>query len=251
MTRPSLAKFNEDKNELEKVRKVVQSFNRLFIHLPIPLPAQSQNFNLYISSLEKLEDDPKIKEAIYTLPYKELAKFFSEYNEINETTILEFINTNYFHQNILELFDAIDLGKKFNDRKEIINEALNLYKYKYFSGCLCLLYTQLEGIITDYLIQTKKLFRTENKHGKPVLKHGTKEIKGFYDKLNLSKDINDNFLRLKEYKLDTTENINFSDERNNVLHGTNIFNFDKKNCFTIFIWINSILMSISKIQTKS
>ena len=60
------------------------------------------------------------------------------------------------------------------------------------------------------------------------------------------KNINKNFLRLKEYKLDSNENIQFWDARNKVLHGSNINDFNDKTCFIVFIWINSILTSIKE-----
>jgi len=51
---------------------------------------------------------------------------------------------------------------------------------------------------------------------------------------------------LKEYKLDSNENIQFWDARNKVLHGSNINDFNDKTCFIVFIWINSILTSIKE-----
>mgnify|MGYP000691594691 FL=1 len=71
-------------------------------------------------------------------------------------------------------------------------------------------------------------------------------VTGLLKKIELSRIINQKFLRLEDYRFDSKENINFADARNNVLHGSNINNFNDKTCFIVFIWINSILTSIKE-----
>ena len=128
-----------------------------------------------------------------------------------------------------------------------------MYEKEYFAGCLCLLHSQLEGIITDYLLH-KKIIKEEFDEYKKThyikyngnIKNKNDKVSGLFKKIDLSKNINKNFLRLKEYKLDSNENIQFWDARNKVLHGSNISDFNDKTCFVVFIWINSILTSIKE-----
>lgn len=71
-----------------------------------------------------------------------------------------------------------------------------------------------------------------------------KVISGLAQKIELAKDINENFLRLENFQFDNDQNKKFHNERNDLLHGSNIDNFNAERCFIVFIWIDSILGSI-------
>ena len=64
------------------------------------------------------------------------------------------------------------------------------------------------------------------------------------EKIELAKKINESFNRLESFNFDNDQNIKFSNERNNILHGSNINNFNRERCFIVFIWIDSILSSM-------
>ena len=63
-------------------------------------------------------------------------------------------------------------------------------------------------------------------------------------KIKLSTTLNNSFVRLDNYKFDSDKDKKFHNERNNILHGSNIDNFTYERCFIVFIWIASILGSI-------
>lgn len=249
-----LAKINEAMKPINEIEKNIRIFNEFLaifknIHA-LPNETQLKNTQTLLNSLEQLEQNSQTQEAVYTIPYNLLKQLTNDKYEVTDESILELINNDNFKENLLEKFDQIEIGEKFKNRKNIIEEAFNLYKLNYFSGCLCLLYSQLEGIMTDYLF-AKNLIEKYSEHGQiKYKKFGSNEkkrdnkISGLFDKIKLCKDINDNFLRLETYRLNSDENIRFSESRNKVIHGSNIESFNAINCFTTFIWINSIIQSI-------
>ena len=110
-------------------------------------------------------------------------------------------------------------------------------------------------IKSDLKINEVNRFYEEIKRTRYFLKHIDKEawIEGlsYYSKvkipelkIELAKDINENFLRLESFQFDNDQNKKFHNERNDLLHGSNIDNFNAERCFIVFIWIDSILGSI-------
>lgn len=150
-------------------------------------------------------------------------------------------------------FEKIDLGTHFQKRKPLIEEAFQLYKHEFYAGCLTLLHSQFEGILTDYLIFRDILVK-DKKNGKTKFYEVTKldkcvkkkeaEVTGLSKKIELAKTIGDTFKRLDSYIFDNDQNVKFHNERNDILHGSNIANFNAERCFVVFIWIDSILGSI-------
>lgn len=251
---------------LIKVERLIKQYNNLMFEISktinsVKEPNERNNYT-FEKSLEAIKHDEQLTEAIETIPYNLLFDLVIDNFQITDVTILTLINKHQFKELLLENFNKIEISKTFKDRKEIIKEALELYEKGYFAGCLCLLHTQLEGIITDYLVYKNILKPSKNNKGKDCFKTIKTEtivtslkpkvikkdsvVTGLLTKIELSRGINENFLRLEDYKFDSKENINFADARNNVLHGSNINNFNDKTCFILFIWINSILISIKE-----
>lgn len=228
-----------------KILKLIQQTNNAI-----------QNYEKADPHIEKLflemENNVNLSEALEILPYRQIFKLALNNFQIKDLTVLKLINEDYFQKNFLNYFDEIEIDQKFKNRKNIAKEALELYKLGYFAGCSCLLHSTLEGIMTDYLL-FKKIIIKSNKHGKTQYKSVDKKeiIIGLSKKIKLAKDINENFLRLETYKFDSNKNKKLSDERNDVLHGSNIDNFTDERCFISFIWITSILNSIKTEQIKN
>ncbi|MEG2251306.1 MAG: hypothetical protein RSD09_07050 [Bacilli bacterium] len=238
---------------LIKVERLIRQYNKLMLDISNTLKVEKGtnklNSSTFEKSLEAIKNDEQLSEALETIPYNLLFDLAVDDSfQITDVTVLKLINKDKFKENILGYFDEIAI---FKDRKKVIKEALDLYEKEYFAGCLCLLHSQLEGIITDYLLH-KKIIKEEFDEYKKThyIKYNgnikNDKVSGLFKKIDLSKNINKNFLRLKEYKLDSNENIQFWDARNKVLHGSNINDFNDKTCFIVFIWINSILTSIKE-----
>ena len=198
-------------------------------------------------ALVALENDPKYSEVM-KIPYRDLISFKVKNFQIKDITILPSINKDKFQNTLLNLFDEIALNEKFIKRKDFIKESFKLYEQEFFAGCVCLLYTQIEGIITDYLI-FKKITKTINSKGKIIFPRNPKNpnkkdnITGLKEKIRLGNG-NESISNLEKYKFSNNLDYKFGDERNNVLHGSCINGFTAEKCLISFNWIHSILQSI-------
>lgn len=200
--------------------------------------------------LSEIKSNSNLSEAEYTLSYKQIFTLLSNSNNIESTNLFDLINQSYFREPLLQCFDKIEISNHFKKRKNIIEEAFKLYELQFYAGCLSILHSQIEGIITDYLI-FKKILRKEIKNGKTNFivnsdQQKKENVSGLKRKLELAKNINENFSRLEIFEFDNNSNIKFHNERNDVLHGSNLDNFTIERCLILFIWIDSIISSIYK-----
>lgn len=200
----------------------------------------------YVSKvLDEMKNNPNLSEALVTIPYVQIVKLLTDSEVKDNVSILDLINDAYFQRTLFYNFDAINISSHFKNRRVLIEEALQLYKLGLYAGCLTLLHSQFEGILTDYLIYKniieKRIVNSKTKF--KMLPSGP-EITGLAKKIELAKTISDTFKRLESYNFDNDQNVKFHNERNDILHGSNIANFNKERCFIVFIWIDSILDSI-------
>lgn len=203
--------------------------------------------------LGEMETNPNFSEALKTIPYRQLFRLIVD-NEIGDNVkLIDLINTDIFQGSVLGYFDKIKIGIHFSNRKILIKEAFELYQKEFYAGCLCLLHSQFEGILTDYLL-FKGLIKEDTESSKTtfydvaklptVVRKSKAMVTGLSAKITLAKNISDSFKRLDTYIYDNDQNIKFHNERNDILHGSNISNFNAERCFVVFIWIDSILGSI-------
>lgn len=196
--------------------------------------------------LAEMESNSNLSEARYAFTYKQIFRLLSDSEDIEKTSLFDLINQSYFRDSLLKCFDEIEIGNHFKRRKSILEEAFKLYELKFYAGCLSLLLSQLEGIITDYLI-FKEVIIKNPKNKKLESTNGKKEpVTGLSKKIELAKNINENFSRLELFEFDQNSNRKFNNERNDILHGSNIDNFTIERCLILFIWIDSIVGSIYK-----
>lgn len=205
-----------------------------------------QELSSYVSKLsDEMKNNPNLSEAFETVPYVQLVKLLTNSDAKDNVSVLDLINDAYFQRTLFYNFDAINISNHFKTRRVLIEEAMQLYKLGMYAGCLTLLHSQFEGILTDYLIYKniieKKIVNSKTKF--KMLPSGP-DITGLAKKIDLAKTIGDTFKRLESYIFDNDKNVKFHNERNDILHGSNIANFNKERCFVVFIWIDSILDSI-------
>ncbi|MBJ8481058.1 hypothetical protein I6M70_17000 [Acinetobacter pittii] len=197
--------------------------------------------------LDEMQNNGNYSEALRTIRYRQLFRLIVNSQKVEDRNLLNLINQEVFQKPILTYFEKIDLGTHFQKRKTLIEEAFQLYKHEFYAGCLTLLLSQFEGIITDYLIFKGVIVKNKTKYKK--VSDG-KDVVGLAAKIELAKDINENFKRLESFNFDNDQNIKFHSERNAILHGSNIANFNAERCFVVFIWIDSILGSIYTEEVK-
>lgn len=169
-----------------------------------------------------------------------------------DVNIFDVINSDYFKKMFFSATSHIELGENFTKREAVLKEAFELYKLEYYAGCLTLLYGQLEGILTDYLVHKSAIVKSgtvykycgekinymnDNNQEQTINKN--KNITGIYDKIIIAKDINEYFDKLDAYRLDSEHKIN--NDRNDILHGNILDRFTRERCFIVIIWLMSIL----------
>lgn len=174
-------------------------------------------------------------------------------NEDNpdDVDLLDIINTTYFNKMFFSQFNSIKIEGNFRKRECVLREAFLLYELKLYAGCLSILYGQLEGILTDYLVHKEVLKRDEGKYtylgddiqGAYSVKKN-KKITGISEKIIIAKNIDEYFGKLDAYKIDSTYKIN--QDRNDILHGNILDRFTKERCFILVIWLVSIFSYLQK-----
>ncbi|MDC5315954.1 hypothetical protein OHW94_10730 [Acinetobacter baumannii] len=215
---------------------------------------QHQELSPHVSKLlDEMNNNPNLSEALETVPYIQLVKLLTNSEAKHNVSVLDLINDAYFQKTLFFNFDAINISNHFKNRRVLIEEALQLYKLGMYAGCLTLLHSQFEGILTDYLLY-KGIIEAETKNSKTriynvaerpkVKKESDAEVTGLFEKIRLAKTISDTFMRLDNFTYDNNKKLKFHNERNDILHGSNIANFNAERCFVIFIWFDSILDSI-------
>ncbi|MDK2329520.1 hypothetical protein OW655_18240 [Acinetobacter baumannii] len=215
---------------------------------------QHQELSPHVSKLlDEMKNNPNLSEALETVPYVQLVKLLTNSEVKDNVSVLDLINDTYFQKTLFYNFDAINIGNHFKNRRILIEEAIQLYKLGLYAGCLTLLHSQFEGILTDYLLYKGIIIEKTNGsktnfYDAAKLAKGVKDryavVTGLAAKIELAKKISDTFKRLDAFTYDNNQKLKFHNERNDILHGSNIANFNAERCFVIFIWIDSILDSI-------
>ncbi|MDC4923609.1 hypothetical protein OHV99_18200, partial [Acinetobacter baumannii] len=213
-----------------------------------------QELSPHVSKLlDEMKNNPNLSEALETVPYVQLVKLLTNSEVKDNVSVLDLINDTYFQKTLFYNFDAINIGNHFKNRRILIEEAIQLYKLGLYAGCLTLLHSQFEGILTDYLLYKGIIIEKTNGsktnfYDAAKLAKGVKDryavVTGLAAKIELAKKISDTFKRLDAFTYDNNQKLKFHNERNDILHGSNIANFNAERCFVIFIWIDSILDSI-------
>ena len=164
--------------------------------------------------------------------------------------LLEVINTAYFQTELLAAFDALEIDTENKaQRRVVIQEAFKLYDMQCFAGCIPLLYAQLEGLLTDVLIERGFLKQNQTKFVDvykivPGLKGH--EIKSLWHKSKIACEMNIYFAELAAYKMDSSSTVTMT--RHNILHGTDVSHFSKERNFILFIWLFSVVSFMSTLR---
>lgn len=240
---PIINLVNKKREEIdsEKLKKFIEGIYKF------------QQYEPYLANLiGSLENNTNLSHVDETLTLACFVQLIFE-NEDNPESIhiFDVINTRYFDEIFFKIFEGLNLGENFTNREVVLREAFTLYKLEYYAGCLTLLYGQLEGILTDYLIQRNLLIKNGNfynylgedivytykNNNKKTIKSDTK-ITSIDNKIIIAANFNEYFKKLDAYKIDSEYKIN--NDRNDILHGNILDRFTKERCFILIIWLTSI-----------
>lgn len=172
-----------------------------------------------------------------------------EVEDLSNFNLLNVVNGEFFQSEMLKVFDEMEIGEHQTQRRAVLLEALKLYKLGFYAGCTPILYAQLEGILTDTLLQQGFLKQSTTKFIDvykvvPGLKGN--EIKSLWHKAKIAAELNHYFLELAAYQMDSSSNV--SSTRHNILHGTELNYFTQGRCFILFVWLFSAISFIRTIK---
>lgn len=163
--------------------------------------------------------------------------------------LLDLIERDYFQNAFFQAFDALEIGELKAQRRVILQEAFKLYQLQCYAGCIPVIYAQLEGILTDVLIEQGYLQQTQTKFVDvykivPGLKGN--EIKSLWHKAKIATELNRYFAELAAYKMDSSSTVTMT--RHNMLHGTEVAHFNQARSFILFIWLFSAVSFMSTVR---
>ncbi|MDY6460714.1 glycosyltransferase family 47 protein [Acinetobacter faecalis] len=166
-----------------------------------------------------------------------------------EFKLLDVINGEHFQTEMLKAFEALEIGETKAQRRLVILEALKLYKLGFYAGCIPILYSQLEGTLTEVLLQTGFLKQNGTKFVDvykivPGLKGN--EIKSLWHKSKIACELNRYFAEINAYKMDSSSVVTAT--RHNILHGTDVEHFNQERSFILFIWLFSAVSFMSTVR---
>lgn len=204
-------------------------------------------FQVLMDELDQPTDAKVANDALNFMHFWNLIE--QNESDLDSFNLLDLIKTDYFQEQLLTAFDALDIGENKTQRRVVIQEAFKLYEYQCFAGCIPLLYGQLEGLLTDVLIAQAYLKQNDTKFVDvykivPGLKGH--EIKSLWHKAKIASELNRYFAEIAAYKMDSSSTVTMT--RHNILHGTDVNHFSKERSFILFIWLFSAVSFMSTLR---
>lgn len=211
------------------------------------LAEQEPYFTVLADELNQELDAKVTNDALYLFyVWQEI----HEVEDLKSFNLLNVVNGERFQTEFFQAFDALEIGANQVLRKNVIEEAFKLYKLGYYAGCAPILYAQLEGILTDVLLQNGYLKQQDSKFVDvykivPGLKGN--EIKSLWHKAKIANELNHYFLELAPYKMDNSSTVTAT--RHNILHGTDLNHFHQGRCFVLWIWLLSAVSFMANVRS--
>ncbi|MDV2467565.1 hypothetical protein QR674_00990 [Acinetobacter chinensis] len=201
------------------------------------LAEQEPYFDVLADELNQELDAKVANDALYLLDFWQE---IHEAEDLKKFSLLNVINEQRFQADFFEVFEALEIGENKALRKNVIEEAFKLYELGFYTGCAPILYAQLEGLLTDVLIQHGYLKQQDTKFVDvykivPGLKGN--EIKSLWHKAKIAHELNPYFSELAAYKMDNSSTVTAT--RHNILHGTELNHFNQGRCFVLWVWLFS------------
>lgn len=211
------------------------------------LAQEEPYFNVLADELDQPVGAKVANDALNLLHFWQEIHHFDDLSQFN---LLDVINAEFFQTELLNAFDALEIGESKIQRRQVIEEALKLYELKLFAGCIPLLYAQLEGLLTDVLIAKGYLKQNHTKFMDvykivPGLKGH--EIKSLWHKSKIACELNIYFAELEAYKMDSSSTVTMT--RHNIVHGTDVAHFTQERSFVLFIWLFSVTSFMSTLKS--
>ena len=165
------------------------------------------------------------------------------------TSLMSVISGKNFQNSLISFYKNISLEQ---ERLPLIEEALLLHNQKHYAGSICLLYSLLEGVITESFEKAAYIQKISEKYF-PIKKDGTinrkRPLNGLIPKIEHAivqeDDLKAYYEKIICYKLvsdDPKQTI--SKTRNQIMHG-NLLDFNTEaRSSQLILWLYSMLIHI-------
>ncbi|NKC21124.1 hypothetical protein CWC29_020280 [Pseudoalteromonas sp. S4498] len=203
----------------------------------------------YIDSISSGLNDPDFEIANDVI---ELAHIFAAIDlqkDPSAASILDVISSEAFQNSLVDFYSSMSLDA---DRLPLIKEALDLHNSEKYAGSICLLYGQIEGVLTESFEKANYIIINQNKIN-PVKNDGSvnneSNLTGLVPKLKHAITRQDKlqsyYSKIKTYELvagDPEETI--PKTRNKILHGSDLeFNTEKRSA-QLILWLYSTILQV-------
>ncbi|MBP6861721.1 MAG: hypothetical protein KBC57_05125 [Neisseriaceae bacterium] len=235
-----LKDLENDSPDIISIIKAIQN------HLQLLEAAQAQQ-----PDLPESLDDPKYDFLEGSLLEATVHQYIL--NKPKDMHLLEFVRFQPF----ITLFMRLVNECVFCDplRRPIFKEIFALYKHQYFAGCICLLYGQIEGLITDFLLYERKIYRRRKGLFIKQPNRRPRKIVGLKLKIDIAKrDPKTEWITklgaYSEFKtIDGNKRLTLS--RNLVLHGDELDNLNQEHAFILITWCYYLFSQADQIYTHT
>ncbi|MBR8844291.1 hypothetical protein [Pseudoalteromonas sp. JC3] len=203
----------------------------------------------YINNISSGLNDPDFEIANDVI---ELAHIFAAIDlqkDPSAASILDVISSEAFQNSLIDFYSSMSLDA---DRLPLIKEALDLHNSEKYAGSICLLYGQIEGVLTESFEKANYIIINQKKIN-PVKIDGSvnnkSNLTGLVPKLEHAITRQDQlqsyYSKIKTYELvagDAEETI--PKTRNKILHGGDLgFNTEKRSA-QLILWLYSTILQV-------
>jgi len=203
----------------------------------------------YIDNISSGLDDPDFEIANDVI---ELAHIFAAIDlqkDPSAASLLDVISSEAFQNSLIDFYSSMSLDA---DRLPLIKEALDLHNSGKYAGSICLLYGQIEGVLTESFEKANYIIINQKKIN-PIKVDGSvnnkSNLTGLVPKLEHAITRQDQlqsyYSKIKTYELvagDAEETI--PKTRNKILHGSDLgFNTEKRSA-QLILWLYSTVLQV-------
>lgn len=203
----------------------------------------------YIDSINSGFDDPDFEIANDVVELAHIFEAIDVQKDPNAISLLDVISGEAFQCSLISFYTNLTLNP---DRLALIKEALQLHNGGHYAGSICLLYGQIEGVLTEsfekanYIIINQEGVRSVKVDGSINTKH---KLTGLVPKLDHAITRQDQLVsyysKIKTYELiagDAEQTI--PKTRNRILHGSELgFNTEKRSA-QLILWLYSTILQV-------
>ncbi len=235
------------KDAAQYLEEISADEHTLLIKTLMDLSAQDAYFQVLADELDQPIGAKFANDALNLMHFWPM---IHQFEDIEQFDLLDMMNSEYFQTEMLKAFDALEIDEEIKaKRRLVLLESLKMYKLGLYTGCIPNVYAQLEGILTDILLKTGFLKQNGTKFVDvykivPGLK--ANEIKSLWHKSKIAIELNPYFAELAAYKMDSSSNVTMT--RHNMLHGTDVENFNQARSFILLIWLFSAVSFMSTVK---